>query len=163
MHLSRSSGCGRSRVRRQLKAEAGQVGKDAPRITESSAGSDAEPFHCICLQAPIISGFSVLTCQQRQELSLKKLCIFFPSRACVLSGFSRVRLFVTLQTAARKAPLSMGFSRKEYWSGLPFPPPKDLPNPRIKPSSLVSPVLAGRFFTPSAAWEAPLPSRHFHK
>ena len=37
----------------------------------------------------------------------------------------------------------MGFSRKEYWSGLPFPPPKDLPDPRIKPSSLVSPVLAG--------------------
>ena len=47
-------------------------------------------------------------------------------------------------TVARQAPLSMGFSGQEYWSGLPFPPPGDLPDPGIKPSS---PALAGRFFT----------------
>ena len=41
----------------------------------------------------------------------------------------------------------MGFSRQEYWSGLPFPPPRDLPNPGIKPTSLEPPALAGRFFT----------------
>ena len=41
----------------------------------------------------------------------------------------------------------MGFPRQEYWSGLPFPSPGDLPNPRIEPASLVSPALAGRFFT----------------
>ena len=52
------------------------------------------------------------------------------------------------------APLSMGFSRQEYWSGLPFPPPGDLPNPGIKPISLMSPALAVRFFTTSAIWEA---------
>ena len=46
-----------------------------------------------------------------------------------------------------QAPLSMEFSRQEYWSGLPFPTPGDLPNPEIKPESLVSPALAGRFFT----------------
>ena len=50
--------------------------------------------------------------------------------------------------------LSMGFSRQTYWSGLPFSPPEDLPNPGIKPKSLTSPALAGGFFTTSAAWEA---------
>ena len=48
----------------------------------------------------------------------------------------------------------MGFSRQEYWTGLPCPPPEDLPNPGIKPASLMYPVLAGRFFTTSASWEA---------
>ena len=49
--------------------------------------------------------------------------------------------------AAQQAPLSMGFSRQEYWGGLPFPSPRDLPNPGVKPVSLASPALAGRFFT----------------
>ena len=48
----------------------------------------------------------------------------------------------------------MGFSRQKYWSGLPFPPPEDLPNPGIKPASLMSPAWAGGFFTTSATWEA---------
>ena len=52
------------------------------------------------------------------------------------------------------APLSMGFSRQEYWSGLPCPPPGDLPNPGIKPASPISPALVGLFFTISATWEA---------
>ena len=51
--------------------------------------------------------------------------------------------FVTSWTVARQAPLSMGFSRQEYWSGLSFPPPGDLPNPEIK---LPSPTLAGEIF-----------------
>ena len=50
-------------------------------------------------------------------------------------------------TVARQAPLSVEFSRQEYWSGLPFPPPGDLPNPGIEPASLVSPALAGKLFT----------------
>ena len=49
-------------------------------------------------------------------------------------------------TVARQAPLSMGLSRYEYWSGLPCPPPGDLPDPGIKTESLMSPALAGRFF-----------------
>ena len=48
---------------------------------------------------------------------------------------SHFRLFVTLWTAARQAPLSMGFSRQGYWSGLPWSPPGDLPDPRIEPRS----------------------------
>ena len=69
----------------------------------------------------------------------------------VLSCFSCVRLFAILWTIACQVPLSMGFSRQEYWSRLPFPPPGDLPNPRIKPASPGSPASAGRFFTTGAA------------
>ena len=58
--------------------------------------------------------------------------------------FSHVWLFGTLWNVACQAPLSVGFSRQEYWSGLPIPPPGDLPDPGIKPTS---PALAGRFFT----------------
>ena len=65
----------------------------------------------------------------------------------MLSCLSRVRLFVTPWTVAHQAPLSMGFSRQEYWCGLPCSPPGDLPHPRIEPVPLVSPALAGGFFT----------------
>jgi len=54
--------------------------------------------------------------------------------------------FETPWTVAHKDPLSMGFSRQEYWSGLPFLTPGDLPDPGIKPASPVSPALAGGFF-----------------
>ena len=64
-----------------------------------------------------------------------------------LCVFSRVWLFVTPWTGACQAPLSMEFSRQEYWRGLPFPTPGDLPDPGVEPRSLVSPALAGRFFT----------------
>ena len=74
---------------------------------------------------------------------------------CVLSCFSRARLCMTPWTAALQAPLSMGFSRQEYWSGVPYPPPRGLTNPGIRPMSLMSPALAYGFFTTSAPWEAP--------
>ena len=70
--------------------------------------------------------------------------------ACVLSRFSRVGLFETLWTRAHQAPLSMEFSRQEYWSLLPFPAPGDLPDPAIESTSLTSGVLVGGFFTTSA-------------
>ena len=57
---------------------------------------------------------------------------------------------MTLWTVAHKAPLSMGFPRQEYWSGLPFLSPGDLPDPGIELESLTSPALAGRFFTAAA-------------
>ena len=60
----------------------------------------------------------------------------------------------TLWTVTWQALLCMGFSRQESWSGLPCPPPGDLPNPEIEPTSLTSPSLAGGFFTSSATWEA---------
>ena len=63
-------------------------------------------------------------------------------RACILGCFNCVWLFVTLWTVARQAPLSMGFSRQEYWSGLPCLPPCDLPDTGIEPVSPASPALA---------------------
>ena len=72
--------------------------------------------------------------------------------ACMLSLFSRVQLFVMPWTAIHQAPLSMGFSRQEYWIGLPCSPPGVLLDPGIKPESLMSPALADRFFTPRASW-----------
>ena len=60
-------------------------------------------------------------------------------------SLSHVQLFVTLWTTACQAPVSLEFSRQEYWSGLPFPPPGDLPDPGIEPRSLVSPAWGGGF------------------
>ena len=72
---------------------------------------------------------------------------------CAKSLHSRhVLLFAILWSTAHQSPLSMGFSRQDYWSGLPFPSPGDLPDPRIEPESLKSPVLTGRFFTISTTW-----------
>ena len=67
---------------------------------------------------------------------------------CVLAkSLSHVQLFVNPCTIARQAPLSMEFSRQEYWNGLPFPTLMDLPDIRMEPMSLAFPALAGRFFT----------------
>ena len=67
--------------------------------------------------------------------------------ALCAESLSRVWLSVTPWTAARQAPPSIESSRQDYWSGLPFPTPGGLPNPGIEPASLVSPILAGGFFT----------------
>ena len=75
-------------------------------------------------------------------------------RTNVLSRYAFVRLFATPRTAARQAPLSMGFARQEYWSGVPFPSPGHLPHPGIEPASFMSPALAGSFLTVSTSWEA---------
>ena len=74
--------------------------------------------------------------------------------------FRHVWLFVTPWPVACQAPQSMGFSRQEYQSGLPFPSPGDLPDPRIEPTSLASPALAGGFSTTSATWEPHLTIQH---
>ena len=76
--------------------------------------------------------------------SLSWLCM------CVLSHFNHVRLSVTPWTVAHQVPLSMGFCRQEYWSGLPCPSPGDLPDPGMEPTSLMSLALAGEFFTTKA-------------
>ena len=76
--------------------------------------------------------------------------------AYVLNHFSCVQLFATIWVVAHQAPMSMEFSRQEYWSGLPCSLPGDLPDPGIKPMSLMFPALASGFFTTSATWEAPV-------
>ena len=77
----------------------------------------------------------------------------------VLSCFHCVQLFAAPWTIAFQAPLSMGFCRQEYRSGLPCPSPGDLLGPGIEPASLTSPALSGGFSTTSATWEAHL----FHR
>ena len=73
---------------------------------------------------------------------------------CMLSCFSCVQLFATPWTIARQAPLSMGFSRQEYWSVLLCLPPRDLINPGFEPTFLTFSALAGGFFTTTTTWEA---------
>ena len=76
--------------------------------------------------------------------------VFLCHAVCV---FCRVRLFATPWTVTLQAPLSMGFSRQEYWSGVPFPSPRDPPDPGIKLAYSASPARAGRFFYHGATWE----------
>ena len=71
----------------------------------------------------------------------------------MLSCFSCVWVFPTLWTVVHQGPLSMGFSSQEYWSGLPCPPLGGLPDPGIKYVSIMSPALAGGFFTTTTTWE----------
>ena len=78
---------------------------------------------------------------------LRSVCV------CKLSRFSCVQLFVILRTVAHQAPLTVGFSRQEYWSRLPCPPPGDLPNPGTEPLSVMSPALAGGLFITNTTWE----------
>ena len=97
---------------------------------------------------------------QSKHLARVYVCV------CTLSHFSCVSVMVW--TVVCQGPLSMGFSRQEYWSGLPRPPPGDLPNPGTEPTSLTSPALASRFFTTSTTWEARKPlgkllNPHFSK
>ena len=87
---------------------------------------------------------------RREHLHWKWIYQF---RVCALSCFTHVCLFETPWTVAHQAPPSMGFSRQEYWSGVPCPPPGDLPHPGMEPVSLMSPALAGGFFTTSATWD----------
>ena len=70
---------------------------------------------------------------------------------------------MTIWTVGRRVPLSMGFSRQEYWSGLPFPFPENLPDPEINVASLMSPSLAGEFFTTRVTWEAQSDRKEFTK
>ena len=81
-----------------------------------------------------------------QQLVCIKVCVCAPEVASVMSN--------SLQPYGLYR-LSMGFSRQEYWSGLPYPPPGDVPDPGIKLTSFISPLLASGFFTTSTTWEAP--------
>ena len=74
---------------------------------------------------------------------IQSILLWFQHVMCLLSHFSHVQLCATQGTVAHQAPLSMGFSRQEYWSGLPCPPAGDLPNPGIEPASLTSLALVG--------------------
>ena len=78
--------------------------------------------------------------------------VSFQTIVAVVHSPSRVQFFVTLWTIAHQPPLSMGFSRQEYWTGLPCSPLGGLPDPGIEPASLMSLALAEGFF--STTWES---------
>ena len=81
----------------------------------------------------------------------------------IICSVAQSCLTVTPWAIAHQDPLSMGFSRQEYWSGWPFPTSADLLNPGIECVSLASPALAGGFFPTSLTWEAPISTRHCQK
>ena len=85
------------------------------------------------------------TREKLQSLSFYWFITLYVSCVCTCM-LSHVWSFATPWTVTPQAPLSMRFSRQEYWSGLPFPSPGDLPDPGVEPASPVSPALAGRFF-----------------
>ena len=90
----------------------------------------------------------VLQCQQEHpKFEFDHYRFMSVSQVCVLSHFIRFWLSAALWTVAHQAPLSMGFARREYWSGLPFPTPGGLPHPGMEPRSPTSPEWAGGLFT----------------
>ena len=102
----------------------------------------------LCVSLMCVSGFmQSLTWLTRFQLHLSGSSLL----VAPLTIFQL--LCATPWTVAHQAPLSMGFSRQEYWSGLPFPPPGDLPDPRLKPTSNASPALTGSLYL-CATWEA---------
>ena len=104
----------------------------------------------MCIQIHIYIYVKEYTCIFKKiNAGLKKVMMLLLVPAQLLNC---VRLFVILWTIARQASLSMGYPKQEYWSGLPFPPPGELPNPGFEPTSLVSPALAGGFFTSNTTW-----------
>ena len=86
--------------------------------------------------------------RNKQAYNLSKPSVFW---WCLV--LSHTQLSAGPRTVVRQTPLSMGLSRHEYWSGLPFPTPRDLPNPGMETVSLVSPALTGAFFTTSTTWK----------
>ena len=97
-------------------------------------------------------GFWLLLCSDSS--SLIHVSPISPLMCSCAKLLSHVWLFEAPWTVARQTPLSMGYSRQEYWSGLPCPPSGDVPDAGIKSLSLMSPALVGRFFTTSAVWKA---------
>ena len=84
------------------------------------------------------------------------LSFFIDKIPCMLSRSVMSNSLGPFRLLAHQASLSMGFSRQEYWSGLPFPPPGDLPDPGTEPVSPACPVLASGYFATSTTWEASL-------
>ena len=131
---------------KNLPAIAGHVG-----LIPGFGGGSGSPLRCSCLENPRDRGawWAAVYGVAQSQTRLKRLSSSSSARL-----LSCARLFLTPRSVAHQAPLIKGFSRQEYWSESPVPPPGDLPNPGIKPSSPASPALAGGFFTtaPPGKW-----------
>ena len=149
---------GRSRIDRIINLA--PCLQSSPRFNRGMRGTISFVYQVrqllsVCWHSPLLMSlwikFPPTHSLQKISQSTKEHCK--KRGVCMLSCFSHVQLFATLWTAARQAPLSVGFSRQEYWDGLPFTPPVDLPDPGINPKSLTSPALAAGFLTTSS-WAA---------
>ena len=109
-----------------------------------SASLILTPWICTCLPRSLLWGLSerILCTMPVHRKFIKHLIIMLLTNTV----FNCIQLSVIPGTVAHQAPLSMGFSRQECWSGLPFLPPGDLPDPGIEPTFLASPALAGNYF-----------------
>ena len=114
-------------------------------LIPKSQTSELWEIHIYCLQATYSMVLRYSSPNWLRHTSLKISSSNISLHTCMFICFSRVQLFATLWTVAHKTPLSMGFSRQEYWSGLPCSPPGDLPNLRIEPVSPMSPALQADF------------------
>ena len=145
----------------EVRMTASQPTSRIPSSTNLQAcsfSSSASFFECerLCDVDPCCTGFGFLNVSQLKGNGDKNSFCKVPSTLQSRNMFTSLLLFgrsvvsdsfVTPWSVAHQAPLSMGFPRQEYCSGLPFPPPGDLLDPEIKPSSLRSPALADGFFT----------------
>ena len=127
----------------QVRAQGGACRGEGTRNPHSwSCGHRGQILKCKASSDMIYEKGDVKNKTQTAFYYVLYMFVFYKTVCvCVLS---HVGLFATPWTVAHQAPLSMGFSRQEYWSGLPFPSPGDLLDPGIEP---MSPALAGRFFT----------------
>ena len=123
--------------------------KEKVRMAQALKDGPSTCFPCHQRGGPVLGGITpwgVRSLWSNKRMTLNKPLPFTGLQfgTCVLS---HVWLCVTPWTVTCQAPLSMEFSRQEYWSGLPFPSPGDLPDLGIKPMPYASPALAGGFFT----------------
>ena len=109
----------------------------------------------VTFEATSATGTQMFTEHQSQNLECLTVCPGYGVvHTCLLSRLSHVRLWATLWTGAPRLLCPWDFPGQEYWGGLPCPPPGGFPNPGLELGSLMSPALAGGFFTTSATWEA---------
>ena len=125
---------------KSLACNVGDLGS-IPGPGTSPGGGNDNPLQHSCLENSMDRGAWRASLWGHKELNMTEWLTFSPS-------------LMAPWAVAHQAPLSMGFPRQEHWSGLLFPPPGDLPDPGIEPTSLLFPALAARFLTTSTTWEA---------
>ena len=131
------------------------ISSQEPGLSWGMSKVPVKQTHC---KIPLIINCTIATWLKRKIIPILTVMYYFfiliiKVHACVLSHFSCVRLFVTFWTVVYQAPLFIWFPRREYWSGLPCPPPGDHPYPGIKTRSLMSPALSDGFCTTSTTLE----------
>ena len=124
----------------------GQIWPTSVSVKSHFIGAKSPPFIYTLWLLSVING---KVNQLQRDIYGSCMCVHAQSLQSCLT------LWDLMDYVACQTPLSIGFLRQEYWSGLSFSSPGDLPNPEVDPTSLMSTALAGRFFTYWDSWEAP--------